>query len=231
MGVADLEKVDPKFATAITSQLSADLDVTVTAPFVNDENYWKRVCTEGRKWTNCLISEHGMSWKQLFFERLVPELVESFGVYDGVTRRHEDEFARPPMDGTHPRWATLYPRVPPTRPDGLPTKERFCRYGVECKGASIAASTGGVWPALDRIKANVAPKMGDYAECYAWASLKGAGGAVAAPPAAAAGGGGGGGGAAGAPAVPNPLETDRDMLCDSNVRMRARARAGALCVC
>lgn len=244
---ADLEKVDPKFATAITSQLSPDLDVTVTAPYVNDENYWKRVCTEGRKWTNCLISEHGMSWKQLFFERLIPELLESFGVYEGVTRRHEDEFTRPAIDSTNHKWTALYPRLPTKRPDGLPMKERFCRYGQECKAATIAGPSSGLWPALDRCKALVPPNMAHYGESYAWATFRGSGGAAAlaaavaeaaaaAPPskgAAAAAGGGGGAAAAAAvvPAAQTALETDPDAKCDSNVRARFTGSCVRACVC
>ena len=53
--------------------------------YVHDENYWKRVCLENQKWDNCQIAEHGMSWKQLFFERYLSELLEGFGVYVGTS--------------------------------------------------------------------------------------------------------------------------------------------------
>lgn len=33
-----------------------------------DENYWKRRCVEKLGWQNCQIAEHGLTWKQLFFE-------------------------------------------------------------------------------------------------------------------------------------------------------------------
>jgi len=130
----NLDEMPPKFVAAITSMLPMDLDVTISSPLVNDEKYWKRVCVEGQKWTNCEIADHGLSWKQLFFERNLSLELENFGVYTGITRKHEDEMLRPPIDSTHPRWASLYPKLPPTAPDGLPMKERFCKYGVDCKG-------------------------------------------------------------------------------------------------
>lgn len=37
-----------------------------------DENYWKRRCVEELSWQNCHIAEHGMTWKQLFFEVSTP---------------------------------------------------------------------------------------------------------------------------------------------------------------
>ena len=40
----------------------------VGALYVFDENYWKRRCVEKLGWQNCQIAEHGLTWKQLFFE-------------------------------------------------------------------------------------------------------------------------------------------------------------------
>lgn len=42
----NLEGIDPKFVTAITSKLRTSLDITVTGPYIHDENFWKRKALE-----------------------------------------------------------------------------------------------------------------------------------------------------------------------------------------
>ena len=148
-----------------------------------------------QRWDNCEIAEHGLSWKQLFFERNLAEELEGFGVYTGITRKHEDEMLRPPIDSTHPRWASLYPKLPVNAPDGLPMKERFCKYGVDCKAIAIASSPTGIWPSLDRCKSVVPGNLQLYVETYAHAHLDPE--AVAAAKEAAAAAAGATGGAAG----------------------------------
>lgn len=46
----------------------------VGALYIFDENYWKRRCVEKLGWQNCQIAEHGLTWKQLFFEASAPSL-------------------------------------------------------------------------------------------------------------------------------------------------------------
>ncbi|CAM9765414.1 unnamed protein product, partial [Scytosiphon promiscuus] len=60
--------IPAKFLQLISAGLSTDLDPKVGALYVFDENYWKRRCVERLGWQNCLIAEHGLTWKQLFFE-------------------------------------------------------------------------------------------------------------------------------------------------------------------
>jgi len=45
------------------------LDAKIAAEFVFDENYWKKRCQEQLPQRDCQINEHGLTWKQLFFER------------------------------------------------------------------------------------------------------------------------------------------------------------------
>ena len=168
-----LDGLHPKFATAITSSLPLDLDVAVAGPYVHDENYWKRVCLEEQKWENCQIVNHGMSWKQLFFERYLSETLEHFGVYPGSTKAHEDEFLRPPIDSSHPKWKVLYPdvveKIPPT--NVLPNRERYCCNGAECDAVRIMNSPNSGWPGLERCKAAVPANIQQFAESYAWAMV------------------------------------------------------------
>ena len=58
----------------ITGKLSLELDAKIAAEFVFDENYWKRRCVEQFMLRNCQISEHGLTWKQLFFETYLQQV-------------------------------------------------------------------------------------------------------------------------------------------------------------
>ncbi|CAM9995973.1 unnamed protein product [Choristocarpus tenellus] len=70
--------IQAKFLHAISTSLSTDLDPKVGALYVFDENYWKRRCVEKLGWYNCQIAEHGLTWKQLFFETHASERLEGF---------------------------------------------------------------------------------------------------------------------------------------------------------
>ena len=68
----------------ITQNLSVDLDANIAAEFVFDENYWKRRCVEQFLQRNCHISEHGLTWKQLFFETYVQTVRHPAHAHEGV---------------------------------------------------------------------------------------------------------------------------------------------------
>ena len=61
----------------ITSRLPSTLDPGVAAVHVFDESYWKRACLEGLPKAACSIVEHGLTWKQLFFERHLQARLET----------------------------------------------------------------------------------------------------------------------------------------------------------
>ena len=61
----------------ITQNLPVDLDANIAAEFVFDENYWKRRCVEHFLQRNCQISEHGLTWKQLYFENFIQKVLQS----------------------------------------------------------------------------------------------------------------------------------------------------------
>ena len=44
-----------------------DLPLSITAGLIEDEMFWKR--SSMARFLNCDVSQHGHSWKQLFFER------------------------------------------------------------------------------------------------------------------------------------------------------------------
>lgn len=75
-----MEVIPPAQMAEITKQLSADLSPIVGAKFVYNENYWKRCCVEKHGWQNCHLHEHGMLWKQMYFEKLLQEKLEDFDI-------------------------------------------------------------------------------------------------------------------------------------------------------
>ena len=139
------------------------------------ERIWHALITTAHvftgRWTNCRVEEHGLSWKQLFFERNLQEELESFGSYPDVTRAHEDAMVRPPIDSTHSLWKQLYQKLPPRQPDGKPMRERFCKYGANCDAVRIARAPSSGWPSLERLKPLVVPAVEEFESHYAWSTL------------------------------------------------------------
>ena len=57
-------------------KLSTDLPLEITTHLVADEGYWKRCCKN--KWDVCDVTLYDSSWKQMFFERYLEGLIESY---------------------------------------------------------------------------------------------------------------------------------------------------------
>jgi hypothetical protein len=68
--------IPKKFQEKYTELLPTNLALEITAPLIENESYWKRCALE--KYENCPIAEHGLSWKQLFFEKVVEQDLENF---------------------------------------------------------------------------------------------------------------------------------------------------------
>ena len=62
----------------ISSQLQTTLSPLVGAKYVFNETYWKKCCVEKHGWHGCNLSDHGMLWKRLYFEKLLTERLEDF---------------------------------------------------------------------------------------------------------------------------------------------------------
>ncbi|XP_077138053.1 dynein regulatory complex subunit 5 isoform X1 [Ranitomeya variabilis] len=71
-----LEKLLPKHRSKVLEQLSTSLPLPVTTNLISCEDYWRRCCSE--RWQTCDISHYGFSWKRLFFERHLENLIELF---------------------------------------------------------------------------------------------------------------------------------------------------------
>lgn len=163
------------------------------------------------------IAEHGQSWKQMYLELSLSKALEEFGLYMSLPPGYEEEFCRPALDASHPKWAALYPKAPAARADGRLSKERFCANAVDENDTDSRILNGGDtgWPHLEKLKELCRANLASFENTYAWATLadkesylaqlKAEADAAAAAGAAGAGGANGPatgpGAAAGAPTV------------------------------
>ncbi|NXY58381.1 DRC5 protein, partial [Callaeas wilsoni] len=66
----------PEHQRKVVDRLSTSLPLTVTANIVSHEDYWKRCCME--RWEACDVSNYGDSWKRMFFERHLENILKFF---------------------------------------------------------------------------------------------------------------------------------------------------------
>ncbi|NWV00609.1 DRC5 protein, partial [Upupa epops] len=71
-----LDRLLPEHQRKVLDRLSTRLPLAVTANVISDEDYWKRCCTEW--WGVCDISNHGDSWKQMFFKCHLENILKHF---------------------------------------------------------------------------------------------------------------------------------------------------------
>lgn len=74
------EFIPPQHMAEITNKLPSDLSPLIGAKYVYNEAYWKRCCVDRYGWHNCQLLEHGLLWKQVFFEKLLQEKLEDFNI-------------------------------------------------------------------------------------------------------------------------------------------------------
>ncbi|NWI43115.1 DRC5 protein, partial [Picathartes gymnocephalus] len=66
----------PEHQRKVVDRLSTSLPLSVTANIVSHEDYWKRRCME--RWQVCDVSNYGDSWKRMFFERHLENILKFF---------------------------------------------------------------------------------------------------------------------------------------------------------
>ncbi|XP_008539037.1 dynein regulatory complex subunit 5 [Equus asinus] len=71
-----LKQLLPEHQQKVLNHLSPDLPLAVTANLINDESYWRRCCMQ--RWPVCYVAKHGGSWKRMFFERHLENLLKHF---------------------------------------------------------------------------------------------------------------------------------------------------------
>lgn len=239
-----LTGVPARYAEAAALKLSPHLDIRLTAPAIEHEAYWRRVCLEARGYDKVEVARYGGSWKRLCLERYVAELLEGFGMHVDLPAGYEDEFCRPPIDGTHPRWAALYPKAGAVRDDKRPRRERVAANAISKPRSDVALAMSGEsgWPALERLKELARAGFQAYARDYAWASVvdkspfaptgagagdAGAGADGSAGGAGSAAAGGAGSGAAGGVGAPGKSDVHMLPFAVAAERLRAEEAAAA----
>ncbi|XP_038583234.1 dynein regulatory complex subunit 5 [Micropterus salmoides] len=70
------EALTPIQKDFVQERLSTSLPLHVTANLIGDGVYWKRRCEQ--RWDLCDVSHYGHSWKRLFFERHMENVIELF---------------------------------------------------------------------------------------------------------------------------------------------------------
>jgi len=65
-----------KHRDQLLKSLPTNVPLKVTAPLIEDENYWKKCCKE--KWPICDIKQYDNSWKRFYFEKNIEEIIENF---------------------------------------------------------------------------------------------------------------------------------------------------------
>jgi hypothetical protein len=71
-----LTELDPKYRNKIYDLISVDYDIEDLYPYIDYEPFWERACRNKYKSDDCSIS--GNSWKQLYVETFVKELIANF---------------------------------------------------------------------------------------------------------------------------------------------------------
>ncbi|XP_072133799.1 dynein regulatory complex subunit 5 [Mobula birostris] len=71
-----LNELPEKNRRKVLAKISTKIPLQVTANLVSDEGYWRRCCLEC--WQVCDTSQYGGSWKRMFFERLLKNIIEYF---------------------------------------------------------------------------------------------------------------------------------------------------------
>ena len=71
-----LMELEPKYRNKIYDLISVDYDIEDLYPYIDYEPFWERACRNKYKSDDCSIS--GNSWKQLYVETFVKELISNF---------------------------------------------------------------------------------------------------------------------------------------------------------
>lgn len=70
------EELMSKHREQLLKSLPTQVPLKVTAPLIEDEGYWQRCCKE--KWSICDTADYDGSWKRMYFEKNIEEIVENF---------------------------------------------------------------------------------------------------------------------------------------------------------
>ncbi|KAJ3322658.1 T-complex-associated testis-expressed protein 1 [Boothiomyces sp. JEL0866] len=72
----DLHKLPLKHRETVINSISIDLPLSIAGPIIPDEDYWKR--RSKARFIYASVTSHGNSWKRLFFELHLKDVIEKF---------------------------------------------------------------------------------------------------------------------------------------------------------
>lgn len=70
-------QLPPKFKTQLLKSLDINIPISITAPLIDDEGYWQKCCKAREAWQPCRVADYGRSWKRLFLERNLEDMLET----------------------------------------------------------------------------------------------------------------------------------------------------------
>eukprot|EP00455_Lapot_gusevi_P050365 TRINITY_DN7286_c0_g1_i3.p1 TRINITY_DN7286_c0_g1~~TRINITY_DN7286_c0_g1_i3.p1 ORF type:complete len:422 (+),score=81.13 TRINITY_DN7286_c0_g1_i3:82-1347(+) len=71
-----IDKILPQYVDSVVALLDPTLiSLETAAKYIESEKFWKRMC---QKWKNCQAEHHGSSWKRLYLELNLQELLEAY---------------------------------------------------------------------------------------------------------------------------------------------------------
>ena len=73
-----LQEVPPSYHAQVINLLPLDLPLELAGQAIQHEEYWKQ--RSAARWTNCDPVKHGMSYKQLYFERNLQDTIEECAI-------------------------------------------------------------------------------------------------------------------------------------------------------
>ncbi|XP_068921863.1 dynein regulatory complex subunit 5 [Petaurus breviceps papuanus] len=71
-----LTQLNPTQQRRVLDRLSPDLPLKVVANLITDQSYWRRRCNQ--RWAVGHVEKYGNSWKRMFFERHLEDLLKFF---------------------------------------------------------------------------------------------------------------------------------------------------------
>ncbi|XP_074471382.1 dynein regulatory complex subunit 5 [Sebastes fasciatus] len=117
------EELTPIQKDFVQETLSTSLPLHVTANLISDGAYWKRRCEQ--RWDICDVSHYGDSWKRMFFERHLENIIELF-IPDVTEPKTVLEMV--PLCENYVKRLDISQLLPPIKE---PEKEEELEYGSE----------------------------------------------------------------------------------------------------
>ncbi|KAM3602983.1 uncharacterized protein V6R79_014374 [Siganus canaliculatus] len=137
------EDLTPAEREFVQERLSTSLHLHVTARLISDGVYWKRCCEQ--RWRVCDVSHYGHSWKRMFFEKHMENLIELF-IPD--TTDPETVLEMVPLCKNHVKRLDISQLLPPVKE---PQKEEEDSYACEL----IASDNEFDGPSIDHFDFNI----------------------------------------------------------------------------